>query len=210
MDFSVKSYEMKDYQQNTRSYMPTISFMPPKTIVLVGLMGCGKTSIGRRLAKRLELSFYDSDHEVEAAAGCSIKEIYSVFGEEAFRSGEHRVITRLLDQETHILATGGGSFMNDATRDLIKEKAISVWLKADLDTLVARVSRRNDRPLLTEGNQKETLEALIAERYPVYEHADIHVQTLDEPTNATVERVIQATSEFVRTHHPRHYVLKSV
>jgi len=147
---------------------------------------------------------------VQAAAGCPIKEIYSVFGEEAFRSGEHRVITRLLDQETHILATGGGSFMNDETRGLIKEKAISVWLKADLETLVARVSRRNDRPMLTEGNQKETLEALIAERYPVYEQADIHVQTLDEPTNATVERVIQATSEFVRIHHPRHYVLKSV
>ncbi len=201
---------MKNYSNNTRTYAPTISFMPPKTIVLVGMMGCGKTSIGRRLAKRLELSFYDSDHEVEAAAGCPIKEILSVFGEEAFRSGEHRVISRLLDQETHVLATGGGSFMNNETRSLIKEKAISVWLKADLDTLVARVSRRNDRPMLIEGNQRETLEAFIAERYPVYEEADIHVQTLDEPTNATVERVIQATSEFVRTHHPKHYILKSV
>ncbi len=201
---------MNNYSYNTRAFVPTISFMPPRTIVLVGLMGCGKTSIGRRLAKRLELSFYDSDHEVEAAAGCPIKEILSVFGEPAFRSGEQRVISRLLDQETHVLATGGGSFMNDETRSLIKEKAISVWLKADLDTLVARVSRRNDRPMLTEGNQRETLETLIADRYPVYEQADIHVQTLDEPTNATVERVIQATSEFVRTHHPKDYILKSV
>jgi len=208
--FSVKHYGMKDNQYTSRSHAPTISFMSPKTIVLVGLMGCGKTSIGRRLAKRLDLSFYDSDHEVEAAAGCPIKEIFSVFGEEAFRSGEHRVISRLLDQEVHILATGGGSFMNDETRARIKEKAISVWLKADLDTLVARVSRRSDRPLLSDGNQKETLEALIAERYPVYEQADIHVQTLDESTNTTVERVIQATSDFVRTHHPHHYVLKSV
>ncbi len=147
---------------------PTISFMPPKTIVLVGLMGCGKTSIGRRLAKRLELPFHDSDHEVEQSAGCPIKEIFDVFGEEAFQNGEHRVIKRLLNQGTHVLATGGGSFMHEETRKLIKENAISVWLKADLDTLVARVSRRSDRPLLESGNEKETLEKLIEERYPLY------------------------------------------
>lgn len=195
---------------NFRSQSTTISFMPPKTIVLVGLMGSGKTSIGRRLSKRLELPFYDSDHEVEAAAGCPIKEILSVFGEEAFLSGEHRVINRLLDQPTHVLATGGGSLVNPNTQELVKEKAISVWLKADLETLVARVSRRNDRPMFTDGNQRETLETLIAERYPIYEKADIHVETLDEPTNVTVDRVIQEMSEYVRVHYPNHYVLKSV
>jgi shikimate kinase len=201
---------MMMYSHSSRPQSTTISFMPPKTIVLVGLMGSGKTSIGRRLSKRLELPFYDSDHEVEAAAGCPIKEILSVFGEQAFLSGEHRVITRLLDQPTHVLATGGGSLNNLETQRLIKEKAISVWLKADIETLVARVSRRNDRPLLTEGNQRETLENLIAERYPIYESADIHVETLDEPTNVTVDRVIQEMSEYVRIHYPHHYVLKSV
>lgn len=184
--------------------------MPPKTIVLVGLMGCGKTSIGRRLAKKLELEFFDSDHEVEAAAGCPIKEILSVFGDEAFKSGENRVIARLLDQSVHVLATGGGSFMTDKTRELIKEKAISVWLNADLPTLVARVSRRNDRPMLGDGNQEEVLTQLIEERYPVYKGADIHVDTFDEPTNATVDRVILAISEFVRQHYPNHHVLKSI
>lgn len=173
-------------------------------------MGCGKTSIGRRLAKRLELSFYDSDHEVEAAAGCPIKEIYTIYGEEALRSGEHKVIMRLLDLPTHILATGGGSFLNEETRGAIKEKTISVWLNADLDTLVARVSRRSDRPLLADGNHREVLEALIAERYPVYSESDIHIETLDEPTNTTVERVIQGISDFVRLHYPHSYVLKSV
>lgn len=201
---------MMMYPHSSRSQTTTISFMPPKTIVLVGLMGSGKTSIGRRLSKRLELPFYDSDHEVEAAAGCPIKEILSVFGEEAFLSGEYRVINRLLDQPTHVLATGGGSLINPDTQKLIKEKAISVWLKADLETLVARVSRRTDRPMLNEGNQREVLENLIKERYPIYENADIHVETFDEPTNVTVDRVIQVMSEYVRMHYPHHYVLKSV
>jgi shikimate kinase len=189
---------------------PIVSFMPHKTVVLVGLMGSGKTSIGKRLAKKFELPFHDSDHEVEVAAGCPIKEIFDVFGEETFRNGEYRVITRLLDQPVHILATGGGSFMDDRTRALIKEKAISIWLNADLETLVARVSRRNDRPMLTEGNERELLEGYIAERYPVYAEADIHVDTFDEPTNATVDRVIEAMSEYIRVNYPEQYVLKSL
>jgi shikimate kinase len=188
-----------------------LSFRPPKTIVLVGLMGAGKTSIGRRLAKRLEVPFFDSDHEVETAAGCPIKDIFNVFGEEAFRQGEFKVINRLLDQPVHVLATGGGSFMNDKTRSLIKEKAISVWLKADLETLVARVSRRTDRPLLEDATcHRETLEQLIEERYPVYCEADIAVETLDEPTAATVERVIHTLADFIRDKHPTQYILKSV
>ena len=116
----------------------------------------------------------------------------------------------MLDQPTHILATGGGSFANEPTRDLIKEKSISVWLNADLDTLVARVSRRNDRPLLGDGNQREVLTQLMGERYPLYSKADIHVQTFDEPTNATVDRVIQAMTDFIRENYPSYYVLKSV
>ncbi len=198
-----------DFSQANRSQM-TVSFMPPKTIVLVGLMGSGKTSIGKRLAKRLELSFYDSDIEVEQAAGYPIKEIYDIFGEQAFLDGEQRVIKRLLDQPTHVLATGGGSFAYDPTRKIVKENAISVWLRADIETLVARVSRRSDRPMFTDSNHHEVLEKLIAERYPVFEEADVHVQTLDEPTNATVDRVIQAMSDFIRAKYPNYYVLKSV
>lgn len=193
-----------------RSPGAPLSFRPPKTIVLVGLMGAGKTSIGRRLAKRLEVPFYDSDMEVESAAGCHIKEILDVFGEDAFISGEFRVINRLLEQEPHILATGGGSFMNADTREQIKQKAISVWLKADLDTLVARVSRRTDRPLLEDATRhRTTLEELIQERYPVYGEANVAVQTFDEPTNTTVDRVIAALAEYIRDTYPAQYVLKA-
>jgi shikimate kinase len=193
-----------------RSPGAPLSFRPPKTIVLVGLMGAGKTSIGRRLAKRLEVPFYDSDMEVESAAGCHIKEILDVFGEDAFIKGEFRVINRLLEQEPHVLATGGGSFMNPDTRAQIKQKAISVWLKADLDTLVARVSRRTDRPLLEDATRhRTTLEELIQERYPIYEEADVAVQTFDEPTNTTVDRVIAALAEYIRDTYPAQYVLKA-
>jgi shikimate kinase len=195
---------------NHRSSSAPLSFRPPKTIVLVGLMGAGKTSIGRRLAKRLEVPFFDSDLEVESAAGCSMMEILEVFGEPAFRNGEARVINRLLDQDPHVLATGGGSFMNAETRSKIKEKAISVWLRADLDTLVTRVARRTDRPLLEDATRHRlTLEALIAERYPIYAEANVVVQTFDEPTNTTVDRVIAALSEYIRDHYPAQYVIKA-
>ncbi|MBM3468207.1 MAG: shikimate kinase [Alphaproteobacteria bacterium] len=195
---------------NHRSSNASLSFRPPKTIVLVGLMGAGKTSIGRRLAKRLEVPFFDSDMEVESAAGCHIKEILDLFGENAFLNGEYRVINRLLEQEPHVLATGGGSFMNPDTREQIKNKAISVWLKADLDTLVARVSRRTDRPLLEDATRhRTTLEELITQRYPIYGEANVIVQTFDEPTNTTVDRVIAALAEYIRDHYPAQYVLKA-
>ncbi|HEX2115672.1 MAG TPA: shikimate kinase, partial [Alphaproteobacteria bacterium] len=119
-----------------------------RTIVMVGLMGAGKTSIGRRLAQRLGLAFVDADHEIEQAAGCTIEEIFERYGEAAFRDGERRIIQRLLERPPHVLATGGGAFMDPETRARIKEAGISVWLKADLDVLVRRVSRRNNRPLL--------------------------------------------------------------
>jgi len=200
---------MHDYANN-KSLVGTLSFTPPRTIVLIGLMGAGKTSIGKRLAKRLDLPFFDSDHEVEKAAGCPIMEIYDLYGEEAFMNGEYRVINRLLGEPVHVLATGGGSFMTERTRERVKEKAISVWLKADLDTLVTRVSRRSDRPFLEDGSQRETLEKLIGERYPYFEMADVIVDTYDEPTAATVERVIVALTDYIRKNYPDQYILKSV
>jgi shikimate kinase len=193
-----------------KSFQSTLSFRPHRTIVLVGLMGAGKTSIGRRLAKRLDLEFFDSDHEVEASAGCPIKEIYNLYGEEAFKKGEYKVINRLLDNEPHVLATGGGSFKNDITREKIKEKSISVWLKADIDTLVARVSRRSDRPLLEGVDQRETLLGMIDEMYPIYGSSDIAVDTFDEPTGATVDRVVMALTDHIREKYPNEYVLKSL
>lgn len=201
---------MKHDHSAHKSLAGTLSFTPPRTIVLIGLMGAGKTSIGKRLAKRLDLPFHDSDHEVEVAAGCPIKDILTGYGEAAFFNVEYRVISRLLDEPTHVLATGGGSFMTEDTRDKVQDKAISVWLKADLETLLVRVSRRSDRPFLEDGNHREILSALIEERYPYFEQADVIVDTYDEPTVTTVERVIVALTDYIRTHYPDQYILKSV
>jgi shikimate kinase len=170
--------------------------MPPfrtlKTIALVGLMGAGKTSIGRRLAQRLELPFADADAEIEAAAGASIEEIFQRHGEAAFRDGERRVMARLLDASPRVLATGGGAFMDASTRALMRKHAVTVWLRADLEVMLARVSRRTNRPLLKTGDPRAVLERLIAERYPVYAEADITVESIDGPPEVTVERVIAA------------------
>ena len=167
-------------------------FRAPKTIALVGLMGVGKTSIGRRLAQRLELPFADADAEIEAAAGTSIEEIFQRHGEAAFRDGERRVMARLLDAPPRVLAAGGGAFMDASTRALLRSRAITVWLRADLEVMLARVSRRNNRPLLKAGDPRAVLERLIAERYPVYAEADFTVDSIDGPPDATVERVIAA------------------
>lgn len=195
---------------NQQNKPVTVSFMPPKTIVLVGLMGCGKTSIGKRLAKRLELNFYDSDIAVEEAAGCSLQDIAKFFGDEAFKQGECRVISRLLTETPHVLATGGTSFMYEPTRKAIKENSLSVWLKADFDTLFDRIKRRADRVQFQLNTEREALEDLVATHYPVYAEADIHVDTFDEPTNCTVDRVLMQISDYVQTHFPEQYVLKSV
>jgi len=165
-----------------------------RTIALVGLMGVGKSSVGRRLANALELPFRDADAEVEAAAGRSISDIFGELGEAAFREGERRVIARLLDQPPHVLATGGGAFMNDQTRELIKSRAISVWLKADLEVLARRVGRKDTRPLLTGKDPLEVLQAQAAARYPVYEQADVIVETGDAAHHVTVDQVIKALS----------------
>jgi len=164
---------------------------PGKSIVLVGLMGAGKTCIGQRLAAKLGMDFVDADTEIEAAADCTIEEIFSRYGEQAFRDGERRVIARLLGEAPRVIATGG-AFSNAETRANVRAHALSIWLKADLDVLLNRVSRRNNRPLLKTGDRRETLERLMAERYPFYAEADMTVETGNESPDVTVKRVIEA------------------
>jgi shikimate kinase len=163
-----------------------------KTIVLVGLMGVGKSSVGRRLATALNLPFRDADNEVEAAAGRSISEIFADLGEAAFRDGERRVIARLLDEPPHVLATGGGAFVNAETRALINEKALSVWLKADVELLARRVSRKDTRPLLKGKDPVAVLTELARVRNPAYAEAQVHVQTGDTPHGVAVDAILTA------------------
>jgi shikimate kinase len=163
-----------------------------RAIVLVGLMGAGKTSIGRRLAEKLGVPFVDADHEIEAAAGKSIPDIFAEHGEPHFRDGERRVIARLLDNGNQVLATGGGAFMNSETRARIKERAVSVWLKADLDLLMKRVSKRGGRPLLANNNPEAVMRKLIEDRYPIYAEADITVESADVQHGVMVNEVLAA------------------
>lgn len=167
-----------------------------RTIVMVGLMGAGKTSIGRRLGARLGLPFVDADDEIEAAAGSSIEDIFERHGEAGFRDGERRVIARLLDGPPIVLATGGGAFMDADTRERIAAKGISVWLRADIDTLVRRTSRRNDRPLLKNGEPKEILIRLMEQRHPIYQLADIVVDSFDAPPEETLQHVFDAIEAY--------------
>jgi shikimate kinase len=169
----------------------------PRTVTLVGLMGAGKSAIGRKLAQRLGLPFVDADAEVEQAAGCSIDEIFDRYGEAAFRQGERRVMTRLLEGPICVLATGGGAFMDPEIRAKIKERTISVWLHAELEVLLRRVSRRNNRPLLKRGEPREVLERLIGERYPVYAEADIRIDSDDAPSDATADRLERSLAGFL-------------
>ena len=173
-----------------------------RSIVLVGLMGAGKSAIGRRLAQRLALPFVDADHEIEAAAGCTIEEIFARFGEPAFRDGERKVIARLLERPPLVLATGGGAFMDPETRARVRARAVSVWLRADLEVLIRRVARRSNRPLLKQGSPREVLERLMALRHPVYGEADLVVDTDDSPAEATVERVVDALTRFAGARRP--------
>ena len=163
---------------------------PERSIVLVGLMGAGKTTVGRRIAQKLGLPFIDADHEIEAAAGESIPEIFERRGEATFREGERRVIARLLEDGPQVLATGGGAFMDPTTRANIAARGVSIWLRADLDVLMRRVSRRNNRPLLKQGDPRATMERLINERYPVYAAADITIESLEGPHEIVVDEVI--------------------
>ena len=170
----------------------TQGFVPCRTIVLVGLMGAGKTNIGRRLGLRLSLPFFDSDTEIEAAAGETIEEIFRHRGESVFRDGERRVIARLLAQPVHVLATGGGAFMDAATRALIAQRGVSVWLRADLEVLVARVARRTNRPLLLQRDPRAVLGELIERRHPIYAEADVTIDSGEGPPEFTTTRVIAA------------------
>jgi shikimate kinase len=166
-------------------------------IVLVGLMGAGKTSIGRRLAEKMGLDFVDADTEIEKAAGKSIPDIFAEHGESHFRDGERRVIARLLDNGKQVLATGGGAFMNEETRKAIKAQALSIWLRADLDVLLKRVAKRGGRPLLENRDPAEVLQNLITLRYPVYAQADITVESLDVQHGQMVNEVLKALADYV-------------
>lgn len=163
-----------------------------RPIVLVGLMGSGKSSVGRRLAEKLALPFVDADHAIEEAADKSITEIFADHGETYFREGERRVISRLLDNGAQVLATGGGAFMNAETRDHIAKLGISIWLRADLDLLMKRVLRRSDRPLLQNDNPTAIMENLISIRYPIYAQSDIIVDSRDVQHSQMVNDVIRA------------------
>jgi shikimate kinase len=169
-----------------------VSVLGLRLIVLVGMMGAGKSTIGRRLAARLRLPFIDADSEIEAAAGMSIPEIFEVHGEPHFRDGEARVIARLLESGPAVLATGGGSFMREETRRRVHDKAVSIWLKADADIIMRRVRRRADRPLLQTADPAATVGRLIAEREPIYQYADITVSSRDVPHDKIVEECIGA------------------
>jgi shikimate kinase len=163
-----------------------------RSIVLVGMMGAGKSTIGRRLSARLRLPFLDADSEIEAAAGMSIPDIFETHGEPHFRDGEARVIARLLDGGPAVLATGGGAFMHEDTRTRIRDKAVSIWLKADADIIMKRVKRRADRPLLRTVDPAATVGRLIEEREPVYQRADLTIWSRDVPHEKIVEECIDA------------------
>ena len=171
-----------------------------RTIALVGLMGVGKSSVGRRLANTLGLSFRDADSEVETAAGRSIPDIFSELGEAEFRTGERKVIARLLDDPPHVLATGGGAVMDTRTRELIKAKAVSVWLKTDLEVLARRIGRKDTRPLLVGKDPMEVLKAQAEARYPTYAQADITVETGDAAHHVSVDQLLRALSAYVEEH----------
>jgi len=168
-----------------------------RSLVLVGMMGAGKSSVGRRLALRLGLPFVDADTEIEAAAGMTIPEIFEERGEPEFRAGEARVIARLLENGPQVLATGGGAFMHVETRKLIAEKGISVWLRAELDVLMRRIKRRNDRPLLRTPDPQATLRQLMDQRDPVYALADVTLESRDVTHEVIVDEMIEAIVDYL-------------
>jgi shikimate kinase len=183
-------------RNNARDVEAALQNLGSRSIVLVGLMGAGKTSIGRRLAEKLGLPFVDADSEIESAAGMSIPEIFADHGEAHFRDGERRVIARLLENGRQVLATGGGAFMNAETRANIARQGISVWLKADIDVLMKRVLKRGGRPLLANADPEAVMRKLMDERYPVYAEADITVASTDAQHAAMVNEVVRALARW--------------
>ncbi len=170
---------------------------PPRTVALVGLMGAGKTTVGRRLAQALALPFVDADEAISTAAGRSIEDIFAERGECEFRRGERQVIARLLAGPAHVLATGGGAFINPNTRALMKEQAITIWLRAPLDVLMKRVAKRDHRPLLKEDDPEAVMQRLMDERYPIYAEADLTVDTAHGPHNTAVAAILDALREYL-------------
>jgi shikimate kinase len=168
-----------------------------RSIVFVGLMGAGKTAIGRKVASELGLPFFDSDHEIEAASRMTVPELFELYGEPEFRALEQRVIARVLDSGPLVLSTGGGAFMNAQTRELIAGRGVSVWLKADIDVLMERVSKKQNRPLLKTADPRATMQKLMDERYPVYAHADVTVVTRDERKEVIAAEVIEALAAWL-------------
>lgn len=168
-----------------------------RSVVFVGLMGAGKTVIGRKVAGALGLSFTDSDHEIERVSRMTIPELFTSYGEEEFRALERRVIARLVKAGPQVLSTGGGAFMNPATRGAINRRAVSVWLKADLDTLMQRVAKRQDRPLLNADDPRAVMQRLMDERYPVYETADVIVRSRDEPKDVIAAEAVAALAHYL-------------
>jgi shikimate kinase len=188
----------KDYKgMKTKSKRYSTSLVLPKTLVLVGMMGAGKSSIGWRIAQKLGVPFHDTDQEVERAAGCSVADIFETWGEKAFRDAERRVIKRLLNSPVQVISTGDGAFVETESRELIKENAISLWLRADPEILYERVIRRDTRPLLFDGDARQILEEMIERRYPIYAKADLIVESNDDAHEATVERVMEALKDYI-------------
>jgi shikimate kinase len=169
-----------------------VAALGPRAVVLVGMMGAGKSTVGRRLALRLGLPFCDADTEIETAAAMTIPEIFEIHGEPHFRDGEARVIARLLEDGAKVLATGGGAFMREETRNRIRTKAISIWLQADADVIMRRVKRRADRPLLRTADPAATIDRLIGERHPTYQTADITIASRDVPHEKIVDECVDA------------------
>lgn len=181
------------HQDSTTREADIVAALHGRPVVLVGMMGSGKSTIGRRLGARLHMPFLDADHEIEVAhAGMTVSEIFAQHGEPYFRDGEARVIARLLDGGSCVIATGGGAFMRDETRNRIQDKAVSIWLRADGDVILKRVKRRADRPLLQTADPAATIERLIAERSPFYQLADLAVASRDVPHEKIVDECIDA------------------
>lgn len=180
-----------------------VTLLAGRPLVLVGMMGAGKTTVGRRLAQKLGRRFVDSDDEIEKAANMSIEEIFAAHGEGEFRSGEARVIARILREHDIVLATGGGAFVNAETRELVKSSAISIWLKADFEVLFQRVSRRSNRPLLKTADPRQSLKTLIEARYPIYAEADITVVSREVPQDVVATDVVSSVTAYLQT-EPHH------
>jgi shikimate kinase len=169
-----------------------------RSIVLVGMMGAGKSSVGRRLAKALDLPFVDADAEIEKAAGMSITDIFAKHGEPEFRAGERRVVARLLEEHPSVIATGGGAWMDDTTRAKVRARGVSVWLKAEIDTLLKRVKKRGGRPLLKTGDPEQVLRDLLAIREPVYAEADVTVVSREVPHEVMVNETLEELDRFLK------------